>query len=170
MTTAPIESRPAAIAVRKTLSDKQSEPDHRELPIDKVGVRGLRFPVQIRDKGSESLQNTVATIGLFVDLPKEFKGTEGSQTKNGATKREPQQRMAHPQPDTQGCETRGGSHTQGGQVKESKNLRIAIPGAKRGKTKTDHKRMVYAKARGPKTGTPEANESEEPHCPKYAKP
>ena len=60
-----------------SLHDKQSERDHRELRIDKVGVRGLRFPIQIRDK-AKSLQNTVATIGLFVDLPKEFKGTHMS--------------------------------------------------------------------------------------------
>src|SRR5436189_4993780 len=59
------------------LHDKQSERDDRELRIDKVGVRGLRFPIQIRDK-AHSLQNTVATIGLFVDLPKEFKGTHMS--------------------------------------------------------------------------------------------
>ena len=59
------------------LHDKQSERDHRELRIDKVGVRGLRFPIQIRDK-AKSLQNTVATVGLFVDLPKEFKGTHMS--------------------------------------------------------------------------------------------
>jgi GTP cyclohydrolase I len=37
----------------------------------------LRFPVQVRDK-ARSVQNTVATIGLFVDLPKEFKGTHMS--------------------------------------------------------------------------------------------
>ena len=59
------------------LHDKQSERDHRELRIDKVGVRGLRFPIQIRDK-ARTLQNTVATIGMFVDLPKEFKGTHMS--------------------------------------------------------------------------------------------
>src|SRR5262245_690778 len=59
------------------LHDKQSERDHRELRIDKVGVRGLRFPIQIRDK-AKTLQNTVATIGMFVDLPKEFKGTHMS--------------------------------------------------------------------------------------------
>jgi GTP cyclohydrolase IB len=59
------------------MHDKQSERDHRELRIDKVGVRGLRFPIQIRDK-AHSVQNTVATIGLFVDLPKEFKGTHMS--------------------------------------------------------------------------------------------
>lgn len=59
------------------LCDKQSERDHRELRIDKVGVRGLRFPVQVRDKAHVH-QNTVATIGMFVDLPKEFKGTHMS--------------------------------------------------------------------------------------------
>jgi GTP cyclohydrolase I len=59
------------------LHDKQSERDHRELRIDKVGVRGLRFPIQVRDK-SRAVQNTVATIGMFVDLPKEFKGTHMS--------------------------------------------------------------------------------------------
>ena len=32
------------------LDDKQSERDTRELRIDKVGVRGLRFPIQVRDK------------------------------------------------------------------------------------------------------------------------
>jgi GTP cyclohydrolase I len=59
------------------LDDKQSERDTRELRIDKVGVRGLRFPIQVRDK-ARSVQNTVATIGMFVDLPKEFKGTHMS--------------------------------------------------------------------------------------------
>jgi GTP cyclohydrolase I len=59
------------------LHDKQSEFDDRKLRIDKVGVRGLRFPIQIRDK-ARSVQNTVATIGMFVDLPMEFKGTHMS--------------------------------------------------------------------------------------------
>src|ERR1700693_4499728 len=59
------------------LDDKQSERDHRELRIDKVGVRGLRFPIQVRDR-AHAIQNTVATIGMFVDLPKEFKGTHMS--------------------------------------------------------------------------------------------
>ncbi len=67
----------AAIKPRVKLHDKQSERDYRELRIDKVGVRGLRFPVQVRDK-AHSRQNTVATIGMFVDLPKEFKGTHMS--------------------------------------------------------------------------------------------
>lgn len=59
------------------MHDKQSEPDFRKLRIDKVGVRGLKFPIQIRDK-ERSTQNTVATIGMFVDLPHQFKGTHMS--------------------------------------------------------------------------------------------
>jgi len=59
------------------LHDVQSGRDHRELRIDKVGVRGLRFPIQIRDK-AHSHQNTIATIAMCVDLPKEFKGTHMS--------------------------------------------------------------------------------------------
>ena len=71
-----LRNRPAP-AARVKLHDKQSERDHRELPINKVGVRGLRFPIQVRDK-AHAVQNTVATIGMFVDLPKEFKGTHMS--------------------------------------------------------------------------------------------
>ena len=69
--------RRARSAASVKLHDKQSERDTRELRIDKVGVRGLRFPIQVRDK-AHAVQNTVATIGMFVDLPKEFKGTHMS--------------------------------------------------------------------------------------------
>src|ERR1043165_6011716 len=72
-----IQTSPVDAKARPKLHDKQSERDHRELRIDKVGVRSLRFPIQVRDK-ARSFQNTVATIGLFVDLPKEFKGTHMS--------------------------------------------------------------------------------------------
>jgi GTP cyclohydrolase I len=61
----------------EVMHDKQNERDTRELRIDKVGVRGLKFPIQVRDK-AHSVQNTIATIGMFVDLPKEFKGTHMS--------------------------------------------------------------------------------------------
>lgn len=64
-------------SARAALHDKQSERDTRELRIDKVGVRGLRFPIEVRDK-TRKHQSTVATISLFVDLPKEFKGAHMS--------------------------------------------------------------------------------------------
>ncbi len=59
------------------LKDKQSEPDTRNLKIDKVGVRGLRHPVRVRDK-ARNVQDTIAVINLFVDLPHQFKGTHMS--------------------------------------------------------------------------------------------
>ena len=59
------------------LHDKQNERDFRKLRIDKVGVRGLRFPIQVRDK-TRAFQNTIATVGMFVDLPHHFKGTHMS--------------------------------------------------------------------------------------------
>jgi GTP cyclohydrolase I len=80
MRNCPESIRRRAEELRKSaapMHDKQNEIDTRELRIDKVGVRGLRFPIQIRDK-AHSVQNTVATIGMFVDLPKEFKGTHMS--------------------------------------------------------------------------------------------
>jgi len=59
------------------LKDTQNERDDRCLPIDRVGVKGLRFPVEVRDKGG-SVQRTVATVSLAVDLPAHFKGTHMS--------------------------------------------------------------------------------------------
>jgi GTP cyclohydrolase I len=59
------------------LTDTQSERDDRQLPIDRVGVRSLRFPLGIRDRDS-AVQHTVATVSLAVDLPHHYKGTHMS--------------------------------------------------------------------------------------------
>lgn len=61
----------------KELKDTQNERDDRQLPIDRVGVKGLRFPVEVSDKGG-STQRTVATVALAVDLPEHYKGTHMS--------------------------------------------------------------------------------------------
>jgi len=58
----------------RDLPDTQGEADSRNLAIDRVGVRGLRFPVQIREAGG-ALQHSVATVSLAVDLPARHKGT-----------------------------------------------------------------------------------------------
>ena len=57
--------------------DKQSEKDIRGVRIDRVGVKGLRYPIVVRDL-AHKIQNTVATIAMSVDLPHEFKGTHMS--------------------------------------------------------------------------------------------
>ena len=60
-----------------SLQDKQSELDERKIRIDRVGVKGLRHPIRVRDKARE-LQDTVAIFHLSVDLPHQFKGTHMS--------------------------------------------------------------------------------------------
>jgi GTP cyclohydrolase I len=59
------------------MKDTQNEPDHRQLPIDRVGIKALRYPMQVRDK-DHAIQSTVATVQLTVDLPHHFKGTHMS--------------------------------------------------------------------------------------------
>lgn len=59
------------------LKDTQNERDHRRIAIDRVGVKNLRYPIQVRDKAG-SVQSTVATVSLAVDLPHQYKGTHMS--------------------------------------------------------------------------------------------
>ena len=59
------------------LSDQQSQRDYRNIRIDKVGVKGLRYPIEVRDK-THTVQDTIAMCSLTVDLPKDFKGTHMS--------------------------------------------------------------------------------------------
>jgi GTP cyclohydrolase I len=60
-----------------TLPDTQNQKDTREIPIDKVGVKNLKFPIVVMDK-EKDVQHTIATIVMTVDLPMEFKGTHMS--------------------------------------------------------------------------------------------
>lgn len=57
--------------------DIQNQTDHRDIPLQKVGIRGLSYPVQVLDKAKET-QQTSAKVDLFVNLPKHFKGTHMS--------------------------------------------------------------------------------------------
>lgn len=59
------------------LKDTQNEPDHRQISIDRVGVKNLRFPMRILDKARVE-QHTIASVALTVDLPEQFKGTHMS--------------------------------------------------------------------------------------------
>lgn len=59
------------------LKDTQNEHDDRNIAIDRVGVKALRFPLEVRNKNG-STQRTVATTALAVDLPHHFKGTHMS--------------------------------------------------------------------------------------------
>ncbi len=59
------------------LKDTQSERDHRRIAIDRVGVKNLRYPMQVRDK-ARKVQSTIANVSLTVDLPHHYKGTHMS--------------------------------------------------------------------------------------------
>ena len=48
------------------LKDTQNEPDFRNIAIDRVGVKNLRYPIEVRDK-ARTLQHTIATVMLTVD-------------------------------------------------------------------------------------------------------
>ncbi len=59
------------------LVDIQSTADERNIPIDKVGVRKVKYPMHVRERDN-GLQHTVGEFSLTVDLPREFKGTHMS--------------------------------------------------------------------------------------------
>ncbi|MBQ1948894.1 MAG: GTP cyclohydrolase I FolE2 [Treponema sp.] len=57
--------------------DIQNEQDTRKVPLQKVGVKGVKYPVTVLDKENKT-QSTTATVNLFVNLPHHFKGTHMS--------------------------------------------------------------------------------------------
>ncbi|MGE4192289.1 MAG: GTP cyclohydrolase FolE2 [Pseudodesulfovibrio sp.] len=59
------------------MEDVQKSQASIAMPIDRVGVKGLRLPIVVRDRESGT-QHTVAEVSLSVDLPAEFKGTHMS--------------------------------------------------------------------------------------------
>jgi GTP cyclohydrolase IB len=59
------------------LPDTQALPDVRQLPIQKVGVKGLRYPIALRT-ASGDVQHTVAEFAMYVGLPHDVKGTHMS--------------------------------------------------------------------------------------------
>jgi GTP cyclohydrolase I len=59
------------------MRDVQSERDYRNIPINQVGIKNLRYPITVRDR-RDGFQHTVATFNMYVDLPHENKGTHMS--------------------------------------------------------------------------------------------
>lgn len=72
------------LAVEKTMTkarilmpDVQGAQDGRNVAIDKVGVKNVRYPITLREPGGGE-QHTIAMINLYVSLPKQKKGTHMS--------------------------------------------------------------------------------------------
>ena len=62
---------------RKSLSDVAAERDRRGITIQRVGVKDVHLPIQVRRKGS-GLVGALARIDLAVELPHHFRGTHMS--------------------------------------------------------------------------------------------
>ena len=56
------------------IPDIQSTADDRQIAIDKVGIKSIRYPVSIAELGG-GVQKTVANFDMYVGLPKDKKGT-----------------------------------------------------------------------------------------------
>lgn len=59
------------------IPDVQNTADRRHIAINKVGIKDIRHPVQVKDR-SGHVQHTVANFNMYVDLPHHFKGTHMS--------------------------------------------------------------------------------------------
>ncbi|MCB0833839.1 MAG: GTP cyclohydrolase I FolE2 [Bacteroidetes bacterium] len=59
------------------MEDTQSRTDERKLPIQKVGIKNIRYPLAVSN-GNGNLQHTVATFDMAVELPQDQKGTHMS--------------------------------------------------------------------------------------------
>jgi len=59
------------------MKDIQNQRDHRNISIDKVGIKEIRYPIKVLDR-KNNYQHTVASINMYVDLPHDSKGTHMS--------------------------------------------------------------------------------------------
>ncbi|MBN4076463.1 GTP cyclohydrolase I FolE2 [Gemmatimonas aurantiaca] len=56
------------------MPDVQNQSDTRNIPLNRVGIADLRYPITVLDKANKH-QQTVGTINLSVNLPHEYRGT-----------------------------------------------------------------------------------------------
>ena len=59
------------------MEDIQNNIDYRNIDIDQVGVKKIRYPITVLDKDMGE-QQTVAEINMYVNLPRYYKGTHMS--------------------------------------------------------------------------------------------
>ncbi len=59
------------------MRDVQKEQDQRNIQIDRVGVKGVSYPIVLMDKDNKT-QNTIANVSMSVMLPREYRGTHMS--------------------------------------------------------------------------------------------
>lgn len=59
------------------MKDVQNEPDDRNIDLTKVGIKGIKYPMNVLDRANKT-QATVATVNMYVHLAHRFKGTHMS--------------------------------------------------------------------------------------------
>ncbi len=57
--------------------DIQNSQDYREIKVDKVGVKGIKYPIWVDDR-KNGTQQTIANINMYVELPHHYRGTHMS--------------------------------------------------------------------------------------------
>lgn len=61
-----------------SMPDVQSSQDVRNVPIDRVGVKHIRYPITLHCPATGGVQHTVARVNMYVGLPHYQKGTHMS--------------------------------------------------------------------------------------------
>jgi GTP cyclohydrolase I len=61
----------------KNRKDIQNEFDERKVPINKVGIKDVKYPIIVEDKINKT-QNTIADLNIYVNLPHQHRGTHMS--------------------------------------------------------------------------------------------
>jgi GTP cyclohydrolase IB len=59
------------------IPDIQSSADTRKLAIDRVGIKAIRHPIRVSERGG-GVQHTIGLFNMYVNLPHHFKGTHMS--------------------------------------------------------------------------------------------
>ncbi|MCK5877107.1 MAG: GTP cyclohydrolase I FolE2 [Candidatus Marithrix sp.] len=62
---------------KSNMPDVQGSADTRNIAIDKVGIKDIKYPVRVKDRSGRE-QNTIANFNMYVNLPHNFKGTHMS--------------------------------------------------------------------------------------------
>jgi GTP cyclohydrolase IB len=65
------------LTTEMAMRDIQNQKDNRNIDIQKVGVKGIKYPIVVLDR-MNGTQHVNATINIYVDLPHHFKGTHMS--------------------------------------------------------------------------------------------
>jgi GTP cyclohydrolase I len=65
-------------AVVTAMPDVQGSSDSRNIPIDKVGVKDIRYPITLHCPATGGRQHTIARVNMYVSLPHHQKGTHMS--------------------------------------------------------------------------------------------